>query len=93
MHPFSKPFFRNAGWTIYIYIYIYIYKYIYIYIYQIQFFTDTLKNALKFSKKNKKITMEFVFRFRCQVGVLYFYLLKNISAHLVSPFLLFQLAL
>ena len=38
--------------------------------------------------------MESVFRFRWQIGLLYFYLLKkNTSAHLVSPFLIFQPAL
>ena len=44
-------------------------------------------------QKNKKDHHGVFFRFRWQVGLLYFYLLKNTNAHLVSPFLLFQLAL
>ena len=85
---------RELNIVLDLYVYTYIYIYIYIYIYtRYSFSLILLKMLWSFQKKNKKITMEFVFRFRCQVGVLFFYLLKNISAHLVSPFLLFQLAL
>ena len=56
-------------------------------------FSRVLLKILWSFQKNKKDHHGVFFRFRWQVGLLYFYLLKNTNAHLVSPFLFFQLAL